>query len=578
MARQIQAMVLALIFTVVAPDTILADENSRATPHGRIDLSYGCPKNSVWVPRNGGECLSCPGGRSLVLSQCRRVILPVLERAEFVYRRKIGKKCRTGTFRAGITRRCHRCREGLQHEDKLPVEIPGVCYSLKVIQSEPARVVAKVSPQTLLDPKTVISEVNTLGCRGYGKDAFFDPTDGGSCWSCPKSHPTRTLYRVNGNRACAIKECGKLGRRPCYVWERFPSCDPGLLEDPFKNKCIRTTDFACRAAIESAKRISEMIEEANRLGKALEEAALERIPGLAAAKRFAQNQGAQMQRQMAKVTEQLPVEQVVADLKAAFPTPEAAEQVNRIAAALASRAERIEQALLIADKICSGDGATLQTIFDEALAEAGITPDGGATSLAEILGPAKAHAAMGRLLVGWTIAYSLAPVVNARVNGVTIPMQLFGLQVAFQVGETKSENRVAVFMTFGLDVISVPPPEMAQLGALERFITFSWPEQVTLCDTDWGGTGLVVLDRIGFAFGCNGFSSMSLKFSAHDRTRNPNPTIDVVDAAELLKETFSSVRVDRRKWKASPAVTFGPNVAIRLFPRGGSIPQIGFAQ
>lgn len=34
-----------------------------------------------------------------------------------------------------------------------------------------------------------------------GKDEFWDPINGGSCWSCPKSHPNRTANPVNGKNA-----------------------------------------------------------------------------------------------------------------------------------------------------------------------------------------------------------------------------------------------------------------------------------------------------------------------------------------------------------------------------------------
>jgi hypothetical protein len=199
------------------------------------------------------------------------------------------KACKKGTFaNVGLTK-CHTCSKGYKHDGAKKVKTNGVCYkpartAKKKASKKKSLSGFKCSKGQFFDPidkgscwmcpggynrtahsvksskacskaiaakfarakkmkakKLTLAKVASLGCK---KGGFFDLTDGGACWKCPKSNGVRTLYAVTFKKACASKTCGKIGERPCYVWERFPSCNKGLLEDPFQNKCVKPVDLA----------------------------------------------------------------------------------------------------------------------------------------------------------------------------------------------------------------------------------------------------------------------------------------------------------------------------------------------
>ncbi len=88
------------------------------------------------------------------------------------------------------------------------------------------------------------------------KDAYPDPIDGGTCWTCPAAAPTRNFTeRIDSAKACVSANCGKDGGRPCLITERIPSCDAGLVEDIVKNQCVtEAVAFAiCTATVNSLK-------------------------------------------------------------------------------------------------------------------------------------------------------------------------------------------------------------------------------------------------------------------------------------------------------------------------------------
>jgi hypothetical protein len=99
---------------------------------------------------------------------------------------------------------------------------------------------------------------------------FVDIRNGGECWSCPAGY-NRHITPITGKDACIPRKfcdagmmqynvhkpagadglrteryakcakrgaCGKKGQRPCYVWERLPSCNSGLYEDFESNTCV----------------------------------------------------------------------------------------------------------------------------------------------------------------------------------------------------------------------------------------------------------------------------------------------------------------------------------------------------
>jgi hypothetical protein len=118
------------------------------------------------------------------------------------------------------------------------------------------------------------------------KGAFFDPRKGGEYWSCPKAY-FRGVLKVTGKSACLPKlssrcdsgkvyvrgickkrkVCGKEGDRPCLLIERIPSCNKGLLEEFFSNKCLKPEALIAKAM---AKMIGGAMKGAKAAGKAEE--------------------------------------------------------------------------------------------------------------------------------------------------------------------------------------------------------------------------------------------------------------------------------------------------------------------
>lgn len=543
-----------------------AADYARATKHGAVDLSIGCPRGSTWDPRGGGTCRACPAGTKMVLFECRKATPPVAERALYVYSRStILQGCRRGTFPAGLTTKCYRCRRGLSHNGALPVEVPGVCFKLPTIRNFPSKVVARVTPGQLLDPKRLARDAQTKGCAGYGKKAFFDLVEFGSCWSCPASHPRRTIYPVYGPNACATAACGKYGGRPCYVWERIPSCDKGLLEDPFSNRCVKPKDFACRGAMVGVNAVMGVAREAQKAGKALNLDALKKIPGVAEAMRFVENQTEHAKRQLAKSVEALPTDKVIQQLKTAIPTPEAAEKINRVIAALAKRSAAIQAAMLSANEICGGNPVTLRRLFREAFAEAGVLPpyDGG-RMWGELMGVGEAHAA--GFPQGWTFGLTIAPVLNVPLGGYRLPVQLMGVQVAVKIGANGEPATVSGYLTFGLDIVDTKI-DLQELGAVETFISAAWPS--SSCQPSAVGAGLVLGDAIGVGFNCSGVSSVSVKIGAGSAQRRP-PTIVITDVAGDVTDTQKARRFSTKGPSVAKQVTFGPNFVVPLFGDTGT--------
>lgn len=566
---------------------------------GRINLSYGCPAGSTWDPRGGGECRACPAGTKMVLWECRRFIPPIAERAIYVYRRhSIFKGCRKGTFPAGLTTGCYRCRRGLLHNGALPVEVPGVCFRPPRIRKFPAKVVARVSAAQLIDPRRALGNLSRLGCGSYGKRAFFDLIGGGSCWSCPASHPTRTLYPVISGKACATRACGARGGRPCYVWERIPSCNKGLIENPFTNTCVPPPDIGCLATVNTVKAVITAVRKAEEAGKALSAERLQKVPGLGAMLRFMNNQMAQADKQMQKVLAKIPVGQAVGTLRRAFPTPEIATRVNRVLTELSKRRDRIEEAMLNAGEICSGNPKTLKRIFQKAFAASVAQVDG--PDWGELLGVGKAQAGES-FPTGWSFGFSIEPTLNLMLGGRLVPVQLFGVEVLARVGGPPPRHLVVVpYLTFGADLLRYPS-HSDELARVDGLVSVQWPHTGGDCPIDWAGAGLVVGDRIGFGFDCKGPKSVSVRLKGwHVKSRpvkkpappaivvtgpegkvveyHPSPAIDVAHAAEDLRAAFSATKSAGHGSKAfKKEFTLGPNVEIDLHPvPGGSKPGFAF--
>ncbi len=225
----------------------------------------GCPKGSFFDPIDGGSCWSCPSGTV-------RQVTPV----------NSGSACMRPPGETTVKAKRHGRGSGLLGTDcgKGQFWDPnGYCWSCPGGYTRTAApVTAKNACTKWRGPSfTKAALKKRLACPD---GSFFDPSRGGSCWSCPEGY-VRTLVPVTAGNACAAgnlvagaspvlglcddglanvggrcferNRCGALGERPCLLVERIPSCDAGLAEDFINNRCVedRIGQTACRALVDA---------------------------------------------------------------------------------------------------------------------------------------------------------------------------------------------------------------------------------------------------------------------------------------------------------------------------------------
>ena len=306
---------------------------ARATMTERNKTS--CPDGSFY-DIGKGSCWTCPAGTKRTAfavdggKACQKVTPRQNRKAKYVYTvDSLLKSCKKGTFANVGSRKCHTCPSGWKHDPSKSVGKSGVCFKPRKVHNYSAENVHNISlkcrngfydpinggscwtcPQgyvrqvsSVTSPKAcmkvqkptfaqatfvqkhapnareVARGVSQLGCANKGKNAFFDPKNGGSCWSCPSGNPVRSLHPVDSNKACMSRTCGKEGGRPCLVWERLPSCDAGLVEDFMHNECRKPTNLACTAYVSTVAALAKAVDKANETGEALSSEAIDKIPG-----------------------------------------------------------------------------------------------------------------------------------------------------------------------------------------------------------------------------------------------------------------------------------------------------------
>ncbi|MEX0709092.1 MAG: hypothetical protein WD078_14100 [Woeseia sp.] len=223
----------------------------------------GCPKGSFFDPIDGGSCWSCPSGtvrNVTAVDSANACMRPPGETAVKAKRHGRGKgllgtDCDKGEF-WDPNGSCWSCPRGYTRT-AAPVTAKNACTKWR----GPSFTKAALEKR--------------LACPD---GSFFDPSRGGSCWSCPEGY-VRTLAGVSASNACAAgnlvagvspvlglcddglanvggrcyerNRCGALGERPCLLVERIPSCDAGLAEDFINNRCVedRLAETACRALV-----------------------------------------------------------------------------------------------------------------------------------------------------------------------------------------------------------------------------------------------------------------------------------------------------------------------------------------
>lgn len=339
---------------VFARARLIEDNKNRCTGDSFLDVGTG----ACWSCRDGYDRTVFPVTGD---SACETPVAKQNRTAIYDYTTKGLRPCKSGTFANVGSNRCHRCPKGYKHDALKKVDTSGVCFKpatvdriratkVKTIKltcdtgfydpidggscwscpagferqvtsvksdsacikvsaprAEPAKLISNLGP----DPRRVARGASDLGCGQYGPNAFFDPINLGSCWSCASSHPVRSLYAVDSGKACMTNQCGKEGGRPCLMWERIPSCDEGLVEDFAKNQCRRSTNLACKAYVNTLAKMIDVVEKANEAGQALSESALEQIPGHEEMLRALERKVTELQAAAENATKNLPVDEVM---------------------------------------------------------------------------------------------------------------------------------------------------------------------------------------------------------------------------------------------------------------------------
>lgn len=162
---------------------------SKATPHGKAF----CPKGSFFDPRKGGQCWSCPKG-------WHRTVFPVTGKKACERRAYLKHKKATKGKKTKLAWQC----KGKSFWDPWK---GGHCWSCEGYKRTAHHINGKKACSRRIKAKRSTAEfVRGFGC---GKGRFFDPADGGRCWSCPNGWH-RTVKNVKSAKACSSSFAGVL--------------------------------------------------------------------------------------------------------------------------------------------------------------------------------------------------------------------------------------------------------------------------------------------------------------------------------------------------------------------------------
>lgn len=149
--------------------------------------STGCPSGQFNDPRNGGECWSCPSGYN-------RTIHAVTS----------GSACErpAQTLHSHATRRGNASFFSCPSGQFYDIIHGGTCWTCPSGYSRTASHVESSTACRRVVGATV-SSASYHGRSGCTGSSFFDPRNGGECWTCP-SGTVRTAAAVTASNACVI--------------------------------------------------------------------------------------------------------------------------------------------------------------------------------------------------------------------------------------------------------------------------------------------------------------------------------------------------------------------------------------
>lgn len=144
-------------------------------------------KREFLDPRKGGECWKCP--KDLPRRTAYAVTSKKACATEAIIGERLGK--------ASYVRKAKSC-EGRAFFDPRK---GGECWKCPSGYGRTTEAVTgkKACVKESADSWSAARLENQLGCA---KGSFVDPRNGGECWSCPGSHPIRTMETVDGPKAC----------------------------------------------------------------------------------------------------------------------------------------------------------------------------------------------------------------------------------------------------------------------------------------------------------------------------------------------------------------------------------------
>lgn len=174
----------AKIASVDAQISSLKSKIAGAHQKATFNKSTTCTGSSFYDPQNGGECWTCPSGTNRTaypVSSSSACSKPAYE----IY--KTGKQVGTWTILSP-------CPAGTLGDPN------GKCYEKPAGYNRSAYPITHARAWSKLVPEQLSSATKVKSCACTGS-SFWDPRNGGECWTCP-SGTKRTAYAVTDSRAC----------------------------------------------------------------------------------------------------------------------------------------------------------------------------------------------------------------------------------------------------------------------------------------------------------------------------------------------------------------------------------------
>ncbi len=197
-----------------------------------------------------------------------------------------------------------------------------------------------------------LKKSSNLASQGCAKGQIVDPRNGGECWSCPSSNPVRTEFPVTSTKACVSKTCGGLNERPCLVWERIPSCNKGLLEDPVKHECVKPADFACDATMTTLVGFHNLMNKAESMAEDEFQKALDNIPGARALLASAKSGGKSMKTWLEKQESKIDIKPLDNQFQQILKEPEVFDKLGKVAKVVSKSKSGIQKIILDKELMC----------------------------------------------------------------------------------------------------------------------------------------------------------------------------------------------------------------------------------